>query len=95
MYFTFDTREYHIFDACRVISHKKNTPKHKIPPPFWETVPRAQKSDRHDPQKKPSFVIPIKNIFYKKKLVKKDNLWPQQWSEQSTTAYMGSQPPTR
>ena len=28
--------------------------------------PRAQKSDRHDTPKKPSFVIPIKNIFCKK-----------------------------
>ena len=73
VYFTFDTREYHIFDACRVISHKKNTPKHKIPPPFWKTplifdkpFPGPKKVTDMTQKKKPSFVIPIKNIFCKK-----------------------------
>ena len=41
------------------------------PPHFWKTVPTAQKMTDMTPKKKPSFVIPIKNIFYKKNWSKK------------------------
>ena len=34
-------------------------------------------------------------IYFAKKMAQKGHLWPQQWSEQSTAAYMGPRPPTR
>ena len=48
-----------------------------------------------EPQKKslPSS-YPLKTYFAKK-MVQNGHLWPQQWSDHSTPAYMGSQPPTR
>ena len=62
--------------------------------PSQESWARTPNSDRHDPVKNPGLLIPLKTYFAKK-MVKNDHLWPQQWSEQSTPAYMGSQPPTR
>ena len=74
----------------------------ETPPIFWKPsrgpkkyLPRAQKSDLHDPKKKSLPSSYPQKIYFAKKMAQKGHLWPQQWSEQSTAAYMGPRPPTR
>ena len=60
----------------------------KIPPQGpkkWPMWPKKKSLPSSYPQK----------IYLAKKMVQNGHLWPQQWSEQSSAAYMGSQPPTR
>ena len=75
--------------------------KHKIPPHFWETplifgkpFPGPKKVTDMTPKKSLPSSYPLKTYFAKK-MVQNGHLWPQQWSDHSTPAYMGSQPPTR
>ena len=69
-------------------------PNLRNPPLICETVQGPEKSpsqgpknDRNDPEK-----IPRPRHTYSKhilqKMVQNDHVWPQQWSDQSTSAYI-------
>ena len=66
------------------------------PPHILETVQGSQKIPPQGPKKWPTWPpkksLPSsypQKIYFAKKMAQKGHLWPQQWSEQSTAAYMG------